>query len=143
MRNTVIKVVLLKNGKSREFNSVEECAKSTGITLHTLYRIKRSLFSAVCKGKKDKDGNDMMFHVSVEHKYACELTPAFDTDIPTQHFLSHYKAIKFLGCSKNTYYKRMSMQELGTPCDMEIYDRLGQPWIVTFLEDKSEFIPNK
>ena len=143
MRNTIIKVTLLKTGKSKEFNSVQECSKSTGIPEHTLYRVKRSSFSSICKGKVDKDGNDMMFHVSVEHGYACELTPAFDTEIPTQKFLSHYKAINFLGCSKNTYYKRMNTQPLGTPCDKEIYDRLGQPWIVTFLEDKSEFIPNK
>lgn len=143
MRNCTIKITLLKNGKSREFTSIEECYKSTGIPVHVLYRVKRSLFSSICKGRPDKDGNDMMFHVLITHDYACELTPAFDTDIPTQKFMSHYKAIKFLGCSKNTYYKRMIMQPIGQPCDMAISDRLGQPWIVTFLEDKSEFIANK
>lgn len=143
MRNCIIKVTLLRNGKTKEFDSVEECYKSTGIPVYMLYRIKRSLFSSVCKGRVDKDGNEMMFHVTVEHSFACELTPAFDTEIPTQKFMSHYKAIKFLGCSKNTYYKRMNMQPLGQPCDMAITDRLGQEWIVTFLEDKSEFVANK
>ena len=143
MRNCTIKVILLKNGKTRTFDSVEECYQSTGIPLYMLYRVKRSLFNSICKGKEDKDGNPMMFQVIVEHSFACSLTPAFETEIPTQNFLSHYKAIKFLGCSKNTYYKRMTMQPIGQPCDMPLVDMLGREWIVTFLEDKQEFVANK
>jgi hypothetical protein len=143
MRNTKIKVVLLKNGKTREFESVEECSKSTGIPTYMLYRVKRTLFTSVCKGKKDKEGNDMMFYVNVEHEFASSLVPAFETDLPTQNFLSHYKAIKFLGCSKNTYYNRMKLQPIGEPCDKTIKDKLGREWLVVFHQDKSEFVANK
>lgn len=138
-----LKITALKTGRSKVFSSVKEAHTSTGISEYTLRRIKRDSFLSICKGKDGKDGEPLMFHVEVVQEYVCELTPAFDTVIPTQKFLSHYKAIKFLGCSKDTYSRRRNMQPVGTPCDLPIRDRLGQEWIITFLVDKEEFKLNK
>ena len=137
-RNVIIRCTAVVSGKSKDFTSFQTASKSTGIGVTILKKIARSEYPTnLVKGKKD-----ILFEIDVIKEVVATLTPAWETDIPTQEFLSHYKAYNFLGVCSTTYYNRVRMQPIGEPCSKPIYDRYKRPWILVAYKT-SEFVANK
>ena len=141
-RNYLIKATAVVEQKTKEFNSIELCSKSTGISEYMLKQIRSGKRPSLIRGGKDR-----LFQIEFTYEIVATLTPAWDTladEEPalTKEFSSHHSAIAFLGCSKSTYYRRMRLQPIGEACTLPIKDVLNREWIAVFYK-KDEFVPNK
>jgi hypothetical protein len=141
-RNYLIKATAVLEQKQKEFTSIEECSKSTGISEYMLKQIRMGKRPSLIRGRKDR-----LFQIDFSYDVVSSLTPAWDTSNDeepalTKEFSSHHAAIAFLGTSKSTYYRRMRMQALGEPCSLPIKDIFNREWIAVFYK-KDEFVPNK
>ena len=138
IRNFKLQVTALSSGKTKDFTSYKDASQSTGISEFILKKIGKGEYPTnLVRGK-----NNILFEVQLKKEVVSTLTPAWETEIPTQEFYSHHSCIKFLGCSKTVYYDRARMQPLGEPCSKEIFDAYRRPWILVVYK-RSEFIPNK
>lgn len=137
-----IRVTAVASQKSKSFTSLEEVEASTGVSVYMLRKVKQGQMSNLLRGK-----NDILFLIEFVYDKAVTLTPAWDTSFDetptiTQEFSSHYSAIKFLGCAKTTYYRRMRLQPIGEPCHTPIRDSFNREWIATF-HSKGDFIKER
>lgn len=135
-----IKVTAVLSQKSKLFTSMEDVEKSTGITIYILRQIKKGKMSNLVRGNKD-----ILFLIEFLYDKAVTLTPAWDTandGAVSQDFSSHYSAMKFLGCSMSTYYRRMREQPIGDPCHTPLKDSFNREWIAIF-HTKGDFNENK
>lgn len=147
--NYIIKVTSVLSKKTKTFDTVKEASDSTGISRYFFGRIREGKASQYVRGK-----NEILFLIEfIDKEIVVTLTPAWDTAddeeaIQAKSFHSHLAAIHFLSeggpfmCKRSTYYRRMSMQELGVPCSQPILDYFNRPWIVVYYS-KGEYIPNK
>ena len=65
-----------------------------------------------------------------------------DAEFPPFKASHNTKAINMLGCSKATYYKRMSEATVGEPHPTPIMDREGRQWLVGFNTKETGFKSN-
>lgn len=138
IRNFKLQITAVASGKTKEFTSYQDASKSTGISEFILKKIGKGEYPTnLVRGKANR-----LFKVIVEKEIVATLTPAWETDIPTQEFYSHHSCIKFLGCSKSAYYNRTRMQPVGEACNKVIHDAYKRPWILVCYK-KSEFVPNR
>lgn len=146
-KSFTIKVTSLATGKIYSCNSISMCANKIGVSENTLSKIKRGKRTSFITGANGKS-----WQIEFVPDIACTLYPAWDNrfdeePIGEQRFSSHAEAISFLSGEgpdkRHTYYRRMNMQSIGTPCEKPIDDNHGFTWIITFYKDKGTFVPNK
>lgn len=149
MKPYTIKVTAVTTKQTKEFDSVKQASKSTGVSEYHINQIRAGRKPVLARGN-----NDRLFEFQfINRDYVVTLTPAWDTsgdDNPAQTmgFASHTAAIGFLSeggsymCKKATYHRRKKMQPLGEPCKLPISDCWGREWIATFLTE-GEFVPHR
>lgn len=149
--NKKILVTRKSDGKQREYNSIKEASDDLGISRSIISRAVNSAFhySHQYGYRRNKDGT-----ISVHGKYCeydfeliegapvVELWCEDDAEVPPFKASSHTKAINMLGCSKATYYKRMSEATVGEPHPTPIMDREGRQWLVVFNTKETGFKSN-
>ena len=149
--NKKILVTRKSDGKQREYDSISQASADLGISKSVISRAVNQPFhySHRYGYRKNKDGT-----ISIHSKYCeydfeliegqpvAELWCETDPDLPPFKAMSHGKALKMLGCSKATYYKRMHECEIGQPHPLPIMDREGRQWLVVFNTKETGFKSN-
>ena len=149
--NKKILVTRKSDGKQREYSSISDAAKDLGVSRAIISRAINNTFhySHRYGYRKNKDGTISIHAKYIEYDFelidmppVAELWCESDPDLPPFKAKSHGKAIKMLGCSKSTYYKRMHEAVIGEPHSLPIMDKEGRDWLVVFHTKETGYQSN-
>ena len=118
-----------------EGTSIKDLSRQIGVSEFRLRKI--------VNGETELDylrstSNGKLWQISYEFDYVVEAKPVYkDAELldTTHRFTSAYKCCKYLGISKDTYYKRYKMQPIGVPCKVNVKDLFDREWQLTFLKE--------
>lgn len=122
----------LLNEKIEE-TSIKRLAERINVSEHRLRKIINGDFETDFLRSKE---TGKLWQITYNFDYVVQVKPLFDYGDDTIHqFTSAYKCCKFLGISKDTYYRRYAMQEVGMPCKIPVKDLFDRQWELTFLKE--------
>ena len=120
-----------------EETSIKRLAERIEVSEHRLRRIVNGDYETDFLRSQS---TGKLWQISYNFDYIVQVKPLFDfgsdDNADTIHqFTSAYKCCKFLGISRDTYYRRYAMQDIGMPCKMPVKDVFDRPWELTFLKE--------